>query len=197
MIACLMSRLQFNQTYLSGAVYSFLGLLEVLALVYFLLLYYKDYYSTESVPLWIGLGSLVYLYLLNAIGSIAQCAFLCYEREFTAWKDASRFHKCFYAFVNVCSLCFSHKFRNILFCKLFTFRIFSAKLDKVEHFRIFNIFSLLSLAHSGGAIFSAAVGLKYIPSQEQVHYEALDVIVLSSVNALLAFFNTHKDKDFF
>lgn len=78
MIACLMSRLQFSQTYLSGAAYSFLGLLELLALVYFLYLYYKDYYSNQGVPLWIGLGSLAFLYILNIVGTIAQCVFLCY-----------------------------------------------------------------------------------------------------------------------
>lgn len=30
-----------------------------------------------------------------------------------------------------------------------------------------------------------------------MHYEAIDVIVVTSINVLLAFFNTHKDKDFF
>lgn len=84
-----------------------------------------------------------------------------------------------------------------MFCKLFTFRVFCAKLDSVHHFRIFNIFSLLSLAHSGAAIFAAAVALKYIDPLQQVYYEAIDVIVLTSLNVLLAFFNTHKDKEFF
>lgn len=91
----------------------------------------------------------------------------------------------------------SHKIRNILFCKLFTFKIFSAKLDKLDNFRIFNIFSLLSIVHSGGAIFAATVAFKYIDSKEQVFYECVDVIVLTSLNAVLGFFNSHKDKNFF
>jgi hypothetical protein len=73
----------------------------------------------------------------------------------------------------------------------------SAKLDKVEHFRIFNIFSLISLISSGGAIFAAAISLSKTDPTEQLYFECVDVIVLTSINALMAFFNTHKDKDFF
>ena len=169
-IACLMSKLQFSQTYLSGAIYSFIGILEVLALFYFIYLYYIDYFDTEPVPIWIALGSLAWLYFLNLVGTVAQCVFLCHEKEFVTWRDSSGFHRCFYGFINVLSLCFNHKTRNILFCKLFTFKIFSAKLDNVNHFRIFNIFSLLSLGHSGGAIFAAAIALKYIDTQYQIYY---------------------------
>jgi hypothetical protein len=196
-IACLMSKLQFGQTYLAGAVFAFLGVLEVLALWYFLALYFLDYFSNEPTPLWVALAATGYLYFLNLVAAIAQCVFLCYEKAFKTWRDQSGFHKCFYGFTNVVSLCLSHKFRNILFCKLFTFKIFSAKLDSVHHFRIFNIFSLLSLAHSGGAIFAAAIALQYVSHRDQVYYECLDVIVLSSVNVLLAFFNTHKENNFF
>jgi hypothetical protein len=39
-IACLMSRLQFHQTYLSGAIYSLISVLEWGALWYFLYLYF-------------------------------------------------------------------------------------------------------------------------------------------------------------
>lgn len=95
------------------------------------------------------------------------------------------------------SLLINHKFRNILFCKLFTFRVFSARLDRLDHFRIFNIFSLVSFVHSGAAIFAAGVALTKTNSKEQLFHECIDVIVLTGVNVALAFFNTHKDKDFF
>jgi len=91
----------------------------------------------------------------------------------------------------------NHKFRNILFCKLFTFSIFSAKLDKLEHFKIFNVFSLVSLVHSGAAIFAAGIAITKTNSTEQLYFECVDVIVLTSVNAVMAFFNTHKTNDFF
>lgn len=50
----------------------------MLALYYFLYLYYSDYYLSEPTPLWIGLGGLAYLYILNLVGTLAQCIFLCY-----------------------------------------------------------------------------------------------------------------------
>ena len=77
-IACLMSKLQLGQTFLSGAIYSFFGLLEVLALVYYLYLYWKDYFTSEPIPLRIGLAGLGYLFFLNFVGSVAQPVFLCY-----------------------------------------------------------------------------------------------------------------------
>jgi len=113
------------------------------------------------------------------------------------WKESSGFHRCFYGFVNICSTLFSHKIRNILFCKLFTFKIFSAKLDNVNHFRIFNIFSLLSLGHSAAAIFAAAIATTYVTKTYQLYYECIDVIILHSLNVLMAFFNTSKEPTFF
>ena len=134
---------------------------------------------------------------MNIIAIFAQSVFLCYEKEFVAWRDSSGFNKCFSGFAGFMALFINHKFRNILFCKLFTFRIFSAKLDHVNHFRIFNIFSLISLVHSGGAIFSAALALPKTDDTQQLYMECIDVIVLTSLNLVMAFFNTHKDKDFF
>ena len=113
------------------------------------------------------------------------------------WTNESKFHKCFYWFTSFISVLVNHKFKNILFCKLFTFKVFAARLDRVEHFRIFNIFSLLSLVHSGGAIFAAGIALTKTNMKEQLFHECVDVIVLTGLNVVLAFFNTHKDKDFF
>jgi hypothetical protein len=145
----------------------------------------------------IGLGAMAFLYVMNITAWLAQSIFLCYEKEFVNWAGESKFHKCFYWFASMLSLVANHKFKNILFCKLFTFKVFSARLDRVEHFRIFNIFSLLSLIHSGGAIFAAAIALTKTNPKEQLFHECIDVIVLTGLNVVLAFFNTHKDKDFF
>lgn len=195
-IACLMSRLQFPQTYLSGAIYSLISVLEWCALWYFLYLYFIQYMG-EPVAEYIGLGAMGFLYIMNITSWIAQSVFLCYEKEFVAWTSESRFHKCFYWFTGLISLVANHKFKNILFCKLFTFKVFSARLDRVDHFRIFNIFSLISLIHSGAAIFAAGIALTKTNSREQLFHECIDVIVLTGLNVVLAFFNTHKDKDFF
>lgn len=76
-IACLMSRLQFHQTYLSGAIYSLIGVLEWGALWYFLYLYYIEHLD-EPVALYIGLGAMGYLYIMNITALLAQSIFLCY-----------------------------------------------------------------------------------------------------------------------
>ncbi len=46
LVACLMSKLQFNKTFLPGAVFAFLGLLEVGSLGYFLYLYYENRFTS-------------------------------------------------------------------------------------------------------------------------------------------------------
>lgn len=90
-----------------------------------------------------------------------------------------------------------HKFRNILFCKLFTFAVFSAQLESVSKFKVLNVFSFLSLLHSGGAIFAVSVAVGTATKQSQLFYECIDVIVLTSLNVIFAFFNVVKSKDFF
>lgn len=77
-IACLMSKLQYAQTFLSGAIFAFFGLLELLSLIYFLFLYYIEYFATFPTAFWLGLAAVGYLYLLNVVGSVAQPVFLCY-----------------------------------------------------------------------------------------------------------------------
>ena len=76
-IACLMSRLQFPQTYLSGAVYSLIAVMEWGALCYFLYLYFIQYMA-EPVAEYIGLGALAFLYVMNLTAWLAQSIFLCY-----------------------------------------------------------------------------------------------------------------------
>lgn len=129
-IACLMSRLQFPQTYLSGAIYSLIGVLEWGALWYFLYLYFIEHMD-EPVALYIGLGAMGFLYIMNITACLAQSIFLCYEKDFVAWSSESKCNKCFYILSTFLSLFANHKFKNILFSKLFTFKVFAARLDKV------------------------------------------------------------------
>lgn len=160
-------------------------------------MYYNEAYADHSIPLLIGLSALAFLYLLNIIAAFVQSAFLCYDKPFTTWKENFALNRFFYYLTSIVSLCTSHKFRNILFCKLFTFGIFSAQLEDVSMFRIFNIFSLLSLVQNAGAIFAAATAISYVKVSGQTYYACIDIIVVSSLNAVMAFFNASKPKDFF
>ena len=126
-IACLMSKLQFNHTFMPGAVFAFLGVFEWGALAYFLYLYFIKLFAATPLPLFIGLAALAYLYVLNILAIIIQNIVFCYDKPYRQWYAFGP-NKCCSIFVNIVSFLTSHKFRNILFCKLFTFSIFTAQL---------------------------------------------------------------------
>ena len=159
-IACLMSKLQFSHTFMPGAVYALLGVFEWGALAYFLYLYFFNFFASQPLPFFVGAAALAYLYVLNILSLIVQNIVFCYDKHYRQWYAFGP-HKCCTVFTNTISALTSHKFRNLLFCKLFTFSVFTAQLDTVSKFRIINIFSFLSLLHSGGAIFAAAVAFRY------------------------------------
>ena len=63
---------------------------------------------------------------------------------------------------------------------------------------MFNVFSFLSLLHSGAAIFSAATAIGNVTeTTSQLYYECIDVMVVTGINVFLAFFNVMKTSDFF
>lgn len=99
--------------------------------------------------------------------------------------------------MNVFATAINHKFRNILFCKLFSLGIFSAKLLSLNKFKVINVFSFLSLLHSGAAIFAAAVAVRSATASTQPFYACIDVIIATGINTILAFFNILKPKDYF
>ena len=94
-----------------------------------------------------------YLYLLNFLSIIVQNVVICPDKHFKAWNTGC--NQCFNVIVNIVSLVMNHKFRNIVFSKLFTFNVFTGQLEEMKKFRVLYIFSFLSLLHSGGAIFAA------------------------------------------
>lgn len=120
------------------------------------------------MPLYVGLGALGYLYLLNFVALIGQNVVLCTDKLFRGWNEGC--NKCSVAVTNIIAILINHKFRNILFCKLFTFSIFSGYLESISKFRIFNILSFMSLIHSGGAIFAASIALAYVETSTQLYY---------------------------
>ena len=48
--------------------------------------------------------------------------------------------------------------------------MFSAYLENISKFRVFNILSFLSLVHSGAAIFAASIALTYVEASTQLYY---------------------------
>lgn len=60
-----------------------------------------------------------------------------------------------------------------------------------------NVFSFLSLLHSGAAIFAAAVAVTSAEAFSQLFYACIDVIVATGINCIVAFFTIMKPQDFF
>ena len=127
LIACMMSKLQNPKTFLAGAIYSLLGILQTLALSYYIYLYYIGFYTDYPIGIYIAVGALGLLYILNVF-SIAQSIVLCYDKKHTQWKDSSAMNKFYNTFSILIGLLISHKFKNLMFSRLFAFTVFSAPL---------------------------------------------------------------------
>ncbi len=196
LIACLMSKLQNDKTFLPGAVFALIGVAETLALLYFIYLYYITLYLDYPIGLFIALGALGVLYLLNVL-SIVQSIVLCYDKKFCIWRDSSCINKFCNALSTILSIFISHKFKHLMFCRLFSFGVFSAQLDEVKKFKIFNIFSFISLIHSGGAIFSVITIIKLADPKTQMFHACIDVLIVTGLNIVMAFFNAMKADSFF
>ena len=67
------------------------------------------------------------LYLLNILSIFVQNAIICSDKHFNAWNVGC--NRCFNVIVNFIALLMNHKFRNVLFCKLFTFPVFTSQLE--------------------------------------------------------------------
>jgi hypothetical protein len=195
-IACLMSKLQFGNTFIPGAIFAILALLEWGALVCFLILYHIAFFATFSVPFFLALAALVYLYLVNLSALFLQNFSLYNDQPFTEWLKETT-NKITVIITNIVATLLNHKFRNILFCKLFTFEFFTAQLESINKFKIINVFSFLSLIHSAAAIAGAALALRSIIVSTQLYYISIDVIIVTTINAAMAYFNVNKEPDFF
>ncbi len=116
-------------------------------------LYYLKSYEL-SLIMYLLLSSLTFNYLLNILCIIVQNCYLRGDTKFNRWlKDGV--NRCWFYFVSIVSLLTLHKFKNIMFCKLFNFNILSAQLDNVQRFKIFNIFAFLGFISSAIIIIAA------------------------------------------
>ena len=61
---------------------------------------------------------------------------------------AGTFNSCWYYSASVLGLFATNKFKNILFCKLFNFTVFSAKLENVHCLRSYNAFGFFAFFSS-------------------------------------------------
>jgi hypothetical protein len=116
-----MSKLQYSNTFMPGALFALIGIIEWGALLYFLYLYHTSSFFAKDTPFFVGLASIVYLEFLNLFSLGMQNYLMCTDTPFVSWFQESTPHKIATVSVNIVSTLITHKFRNILFCKLFNF----------------------------------------------------------------------------
>ena len=196
-IACCMSKLQNYNTYLVGALYSLLGLVETTAIAYLSYRYYSIGHGNYDLTfLLLLLSALGVIYLLNLLGLLVQTMLLLYDRRFQHWLHTPS-NKCFYSFVVVFSAALNYKLKMIVFTRLFKFDSMSARLEDVSKFRMFNVYSFFGLVGEAAALFVCFNIIGEYRSFLPLFYPILDVIVVCIVNVLLAVLIAWKSQDFF
>ena len=171
-----MSKFQYQHTFLSGALYSLWGVMELGSIGVVTYLYVNSTrVETTSSPLvgktlvgattynlgftedyleaLIFAGAVLFMYLLNIIALIAQNCYLRGDTLFNKWLKIPS-NLCAYYVVSIFGVFLTHKLKNILFCKLFNFNVFKAQLDSVQNFRIFHVFAFLSFIPSIAILYS-------------------------------------------
>ena len=121
-----MSKFQHSATFIVGALYSLIALLEWGAIGVAFYLYYLRVASTfaissEYLEALIYLASVAFFYLLNILALIVQNCFLRSDGIFRKWQNRQSSNFCWYCASSVIGVVMTHKFKNILFSKLFGF----------------------------------------------------------------------------
>lgn len=86
------------------------------------------------------------------------------------------------------------KFISVLFCRLFSFNIFQARLEHVSKFSRFNFLVFLSAPHTLGEIAVAAyVAYQNSGALTQLYLQSIDLIIVAIFTCIFGIANTHKD----
>ncbi len=121
---------------------------EVLVNAYFLYLYFDfSNNNMRNLVLILIMSTLLLLYLINIISFLSiNCIYL-NDEEFSRWMMPIS-TKITYFVVLLMSLCLNHKIFNILFCKIFNFNVFKAKLTHVSKLFCLHFMWFISLVHT-------------------------------------------------
>lgn len=125
---CVVSKFQNSNTFASGAIYALLGLCEWGALGVFGFLYWQFINWGTDLLLWILVGSMGVIYLLNFVTFILLLSVYRSDCKFQAWLARSCSSRGSFAAAILISLFCCHKYCNILFTRLFGFISFKAQL---------------------------------------------------------------------
>jgi hypothetical protein len=124
------------------------------------------------------LGGMASIYIFNLIFLLVQNISHRNDRRLKSWLTGT-FNCCWYYCLSLVGLLTSNKIRNVLFCKLFAFSVFSARLESVHELKAYHAFGfftiLSSLAIIAGTImlvFETKIGY------DQLFMAEVDVLIL-------------------
>lgn len=149
-VLCVVSKFQSTHTFVSGAIYGLMGVLEWGSLSALAVLYAVNY--TLGLVFWIVVGAVLFLYILNILGFVMMLVVYKRDSQFGAWSRRTCSSKASFVVALCVGLSFSHKYYNVLFSRLFGFFAFKARLDSVSKFFWLHLLSLVSLVQSMMAI---------------------------------------------
>jgi len=142
-----------------------------------------------KLSLLLVMGSLLWIYLMNIIFLIVQNYSLRTDKRLKLWLNAS-INDCWYTSISILGLFTINKFKQILFSKLFNFRVFSIKLDEVGKLRVFYIYTFVTIFSSLATIAGSIILLidsKLVVNQHLMSY--IDLLVLSLLEMIVGFMN--------
>lgn len=91
------------------------------------------------------------------------------------------------------------KFMNIIFCRLFSFYLFKAKLETINKLFGFNFVIFLSAPHTLGTITIAAYVAYQLSGNiiSQLYLQAIDLIIVSIFTCIFGIATSHVNPNFF
>ena len=150
MLAFCISKLQYPLTHFFIALHSVLGLFESATLAYSLVMYLQRS-QQESIYIILFVSALGIIAMLNMFGLIVQTPFIVKDVHFQKWtkrREKKGDFKCNYIwfyFISLLAFLSNYKLKMLLFSGFFNFDCLKCKLETVQKFRIFNVFSFLGL----------------------------------------------------
>lgn len=158
--------------------------------------------SAQYLEALIFFCAICFIYFLNIIALFAQNCFLRFDNSFNKWLKAKSSVVCYYI-LSILGVLITHKVKNLMFSKLFNFKVFRAQLDSTQSFRIFHAFAFLSLIPSAAILYSAiSLLIRQKDSSgniivNQLFMAYIDIIIVVSIMIILAILSTCKGENYF
>lgn len=140
------------------------------------------------------IGVLAILYIINIISFFVYVCILKKDKKFNEWYNRKCNARTLTALGYIVCGLITFKFMNIIFCRLFSFYVFRAKLENTNRFFGFNFVIFCSAPHTLGSIGVAAyTAYQYSGTVSQLYLQAIDLIIVSIFTCIFGIANSHKE----